>query len=634
MKKIFFLVLIMQLALSINCHAQVNYLFSSSSKPYVSIVDGIAPQLIMVPPFNANPPWTLSDEGFARVPIGFSFYYNGKSYDSANICANGFVTLGDTIFRRISPLRLYNNSLAGNPFYVDGVKPLLAPFWDDLDLVDTRNLVYKTTGRSPFRVFTVEWKKTRWTFESTDPALSMEVKLYEKTNIIEFHYKDEGGLPYTPRAFASIGITSAANDFISLQNASSNPPLSVIQANDSLTVKPADNQLYTFTPSDVVMLEKLFPSISYTNNNVSFEIKPNDEKNYEYSISKSSSSPLAGTETKPGNIAVTGLEPATNYYVYQRALKNKNFYSQWTADQFSSAVDPVELPWHISGNPNVYPFLPPDVRQQSPYGHSSVASDAFWSTIVDFPEFGDTAIWSLNTFYNDVPESWLFTPGLKLTAGKTYQLKFGYLSFPIYEEGEIASFEVKYGKATGAVAMTSGTLFKREDIVTDFNFAPESFEDTTIQFTPDQSGAYFIGFHNFTKRFNGHEGPVPVIRNITVTEKETMSQPFIVLNGKSASNDNVFTWKTRGNKIKKIVLQKSKDGIHFTDIKNTPVSASVKSTSPLASTFKLRRSIEVSAIEKKKERFSKAYDEPAPSFEMQVSKDGSGFTKLTAAALK
>ncbi len=41
----------------------------------------------------------------------------------------------------------------------------------------------------------MEWKKTKWTLESTQPALSIELKLYETTNIIKFDYKDEGDTP-------------------------------------------------------------------------------------------------------------------------------------------------------------------------------------------------------------------------------------------------------------------------------------------------------------------------------------------------------------------------------------------------------------------------------------------------------
>ena len=131
MKEIHLVTIVTLFALSLNSNAQLNYLFSASSRPYVSAEGGTAPQLIIVSSFNADPPLTLSDEGFAQVPIGFRFNYNGKNYDSVTICANGFVTLGDTRYRRHSPLTLYGNSLARGPFPVEGIKPVLAPFWDD-----------------------------------------------------------------------------------------------------------------------------------------------------------------------------------------------------------------------------------------------------------------------------------------------------------------------------------------------------------------------------------------------------------------------------------------------------------------------------------------------------------------------
>ena len=118
-------------------------------------------------------------------------------------------------------------------------------------LADTLDLVYKTTGHAPFRVFTIEWKKAKWVYESLAPVLSIELKLYETTNIIEFHYKDEGSLPDPRYAFASIGITSSYNNrgFISLQSTSAHPDISMLRANDSLHVKPADNQVYRFIPA-------------------------------------------------------------------------------------------------------------------------------------------------------------------------------------------------------------------------------------------------------------------------------------------------------------------------------------------------------------------------------------------------
>ena len=46
MKKFHILTIIMLLALSINSNAQLNYLFSATTRPYVPVTDGITPHLI------------------------------------------------------------------------------------------------------------------------------------------------------------------------------------------------------------------------------------------------------------------------------------------------------------------------------------------------------------------------------------------------------------------------------------------------------------------------------------------------------------------------------------------------------------------------------------------------------------
>ncbi len=200
--------------------------------------------------------WETRDEGFGRVPIGFTFKYDGENYTMANVDVNGFITLKDSLNVWYN-YPYFNNNLAYAPAY--NKRPVIAAFWDDLLLADTLDLVYKTTGHAPFRVFTVEWKKAKWVYESVAPVLSIELKLYETTNIIEFDYKDEGGLPDPRYAFASIGISSsyANRDFISLQSTSAHPDISLLRANDSLTVKPADNQVYRFIPALPKILEPL-----------------------------------------------------------------------------------------------------------------------------------------------------------------------------------------------------------------------------------------------------------------------------------------------------------------------------------------------------------------------------------------
>lgn len=149
MKKVYSLAIC--ISISLGSFAQLNYLFSASSRPYIPVTNGIAPHLK-----SDNVRWEVEDEGFARVPIGFNFKYNGENYRYANIHVNGFITFKDSldIFWEYP---YYLNNLKRLPNYYK--RAILAAFWDDLLMLDTLSMVYKTTGIAPFRVFTVEWKK-------------------------------------------------------------------------------------------------------------------------------------------------------------------------------------------------------------------------------------------------------------------------------------------------------------------------------------------------------------------------------------------------------------------------------------------------------------------------------------------
>src|SRR6185312_4128340 len=148
------LLLVIFLGLSTGSSAQLNYLFSASTRPYTPVTNGIAPHLQ-----SDYEKWEVEDEGFARVPIGFTFRYDGEPYSHANIHVNGFITLKDSL-NIFYNYPYFTNRLKNAPPY--NKRPVIAAFWDDLVLPDTLSLVYKTTGRAPFRVFTVEWKKVKW----------------------------------------------------------------------------------------------------------------------------------------------------------------------------------------------------------------------------------------------------------------------------------------------------------------------------------------------------------------------------------------------------------------------------------------------------------------------------------------
>ncbi len=661
MKKFSFSMVIMLLALSIHSSAQLNYLFSSSSRPYVPVTGGIAPHLI-----SDYVKWEVEDEGLARIPIGFTFNYDHKDYTEANVSVNGFITLG-TFFSTYYNIRYFLNSLARGPYSYPGERPVIAPFWDDLVIPDTLSLVYKTTGHAPFRVFTIEWKKAKWVYESLAPVLSIELKLYETTNVIEFQYKDEGSLPDPRYAYASIGITSSYNNrgFISLQSTSSHPEISLLKANDSLSIKPANNQLYTFTPAKPDIPESFDKSLKYTNNSVSFNIRTKGDSHHnngdnqnehgynhndngdnhnergdnslEYAVTTSPIPPTSGKNTESGNVTVSSLMPATTYYIYERSRVDEHKYSQWTCDFFTTAINPVELPYTATlDGANFPPYLPTDLRQQdfqdtTHYYDLSLA----WSALTDFPTTGNNLYYYQLGLYD--ADAWMFTPGINLKAGKTYQLKFGYSSLFDYNPDGLASLEVKYGKATGDAAMTSGTLFKKTDISSYdlYNVDPSSFipEDTAIEFTPHSSGAYYFGFHDLSLI----EGGILFIIDISITEKtNSLKKSDVVLAGKSNVNDNILNWSFANNaKAGGFEIERSIDGINFTKIGDVPFQE-LKSSS-VSKTRAFSRPIQnsiISATAFSKDKYSSAFEETRPGFELQTSDDGANFKKQNASTIK
>ena len=607
----------MLLALSINSKAQLNYLFSATSRPYVPVTGGITPHLI-----SDYAPWEVEDEGLARIPIGFTFNYNNKNYTEANVSVNGFITLGD-FFSTYFNFHYFSNNLANGPYSYPGERPVIAPLWDDLVLTDTLNLVYKTTGHAPFRVFTIEWKKAKWVYESLAPVLSIELKLYETTNIIEFHYKDEGSLPDPRYSYASIGITSAyANrDFISLQNTSSHPDISLLKSNDSLTVKPADNQVYRFTPSFVKMPAPLEPSLSYTNNKVSFKLQSGEFNSYEYAITHSPIPPSSGTRTFSPSVIISSLSPATTYYIYARSSFFGWFNSQWACDSFTTAVNPVALPYKQDFEDVIYPK---DLRKQDfrdtfyqydPIGFQGPTPFSF------FEGQGSSLFYFQIDSYD--ADLWLFTPGLNLIAGKTYNLKFSYASLWEYDPSNPASLEVKYGKATGANAMTSGLLFKKTDITNS-----DALKDTAIEFSPYSSGIYYFGFHNLSLFQKG----ALLLDNIDVSEKTATAVTAYVLNGKTDNSDNLLNWSVNNNEaVTAFEVQRSDDGINFRKIGEANAASANNNSAKKNPVFKVIKNAPglISG-----DKHANESDLRNPGFKFQRSNDGINFTKIDAAKSK
>jgi hypothetical protein len=62
----------------------------------------------------------------------------------------------------------------------------VAPFWDDLRSVTTTQVRTQLFGSGSTRHQTIEWFDS--TFSGSAERLQFQVKIYETTNVIEFHY--------------------------------------------------------------------------------------------------------------------------------------------------------------------------------------------------------------------------------------------------------------------------------------------------------------------------------------------------------------------------------------------------------------------------------------------------------------
>jgi len=137
------------------------------------------------------------DNGYMDVPLGFLFNYIGVAYDQVRISTNGWITMN---------MSGTTNSVNSSLFTILVPNTTIAPWFDNLSDDNTSVVSYKTEGSAPSRVFIVQWHRVL-TFNSQATArISFQVKLFETSNMIEFHYGNLESGSHSPNEGASIGI--------------------------------------------------------------------------------------------------------------------------------------------------------------------------------------------------------------------------------------------------------------------------------------------------------------------------------------------------------------------------------------------------------------------------------------------
>jgi len=210
------------------------------------------------------------DDASADIPIGFAFKYLNNSYTQAEICTNGWLSFN------LSSLTTNAN---GNLFTSTVPNLTLAPWFDNLNSDATSLISYKTTGNEPNRVFTVEWRRVL-TFRNTATArISFQVKLYETTNVIEFHYGNLESGTHNASESASMGIEDATGGnghFIEATTGSTTTGISNLV---STTNWPTAN--YRFTPPS---LELNFNNVTVNNPGGSINFNINTSINTNFNV--------------------------------------------------------------------------------------------------------------------------------------------------------------------------------------------------------------------------------------------------------------------------------------------------------------------------------------------------------------
>ncbi len=397
-------------------YSQVSaYQFSAVSGTYTAVSGGTDVDAIE------------ADDIATSIPIGFTFNYDGVDYTDVVVSSNGWMSFNTS-----------TSSTTGNDldFSSTAIRPLLAPLWDDLDGRATggSQASYIVTGTSPNQVLTMEWLNWEWRYSSTSPVVSFQVKLYETTNVIEFIYDDAGNPPVI--ASASIGITAAATgsgNYLSLDDVSAAPTASSTSETTTISTKPANGQIYRFSPPTCFQPTGLTGAAPTTTSVDLSWTAPTlgVPTNYEWEIVPDGNGQgvgvvSSGSVAAPTVTATAGsLTAATDYDAYVRTDCGGSDFSNYDGPYSFTTACPNFTPPYLeafaSYAPNCWEEAAGLLANPTVFT-STTTSDWIGDDFANVVGNGRGARVNWGDFGHD---EWLISPTIDLGAGATdYQLEF------------------------------------------------------------------------------------------------------------------------------------------------------------------------------------------------------------------
>lgn len=442
------------------------------------------------------------------IPIGFNFNINGANYTSAFVSANGFITFGGTA--PSATLTTPLNTLVGD--YA------IAPYAWDLSVYgsfgapQTNAVAYELSGTAPNRILKIEWRDTRRakvTAPTPDSNItfSMQLWLYETTNIIETHYKTQGGLAFSVVSTGQVGLRGTITaDYNNWSHGNTNWPIAPATmtpgtaGNATVRIRTTTGvistgavRLFRWTPNPCNAPTGLSMSNVLINTaTINFtEPLPIPANPYQYEI-RTAGAPgtalgaldVSGTSaTSPIN--VTGLTPNTAYTAYIRSDCGSGNFSSWVSvGTFTTLCNALTVPYLQDFEGTTAPTIPPCTSVQN------IGTGNLWNVA---NADGDSGFFDNHLMYSQsgtqAANVWFYTEGIQLTAGTTYRMDYQYggSSVPSTITNRM---EVKYGLQPRNEFMTI-PLDNHPNI-------KGSPTGNVVYFTAPTSDVYYFGFRAYS----------------------------------------------------------------------------------------------------------------------------------------
>lgn len=244
---------------------------------------------------------------------------------------------------------------------------------------------------------------------------------------------------------------------------------------------------------------------------------------------------------------VSGLTPATTYYVWVRSICSATDSSNWSnVISLTTACTPATLPYTENFNSTSGTSLPLCTSAENP------GTGNTWVT-TSSPGYGfSSRVLVYNYNGSNAANTWFYTKGLSLTAGTTYDLtyKYGNNSTSYTEK-----MDVYYGNSAAFASMT--------ELLADHTTINTATASTnTVSFTPTSTGTYYIGFHAYSASNQYYL----YVDDISVAE-QVLPVTYTLFTGKNEGNTNILSWQTatETNNIG-FELQRSADGKNFSKL--------------------------------------------------------------------